>query len=152
MQIPLEIKFQDVDRSEWSEAFIARQAERLEHYADYIISCRVTVSQPHRHQHSGRPWRVRAEVTVPPGHVLDAVAEPPEVPTTVELRTVIRDAFKAMEKQLLRLKQIQHGEVKTHEEQTALVTRLFPDQSYGFLKTPQGEEIWFHRSSVLHQE
>jgi cold shock CspA family protein len=152
MQIPLELTYQDVDRSEWSENFIRRQADRLERYADYIISCRVTLSQPHRHQHSGRPWRVRVEVTIPPGHVLDAVAEPLEVETTVELRTVIRDAFKAMEKQLLRLKNMQHGEVKTHEAQTALVTRLVPDESYGFLKTPEGEEIYFHRSSVLHQE
>src|SRR5512146_645444 len=127
MQIPLEIKFQDVDRSEWSEAFIARQAERLEHYADYIISCRVTVSQPHRHQHSGRPWRVRVEVTVPPGHVLDAVSEPTEVQTTVELRTVIRDAFKAIEKQLLRFNQIYLGEVKSHELSIALVFRFYPE-------------------------
>lgn len=152
MQIPLETTFQDVDRSEWSENFIRRQTDRLDRYADHITSCRVTVSQPHRHQHSGRPWRVRVEVTVPPGHVLDAVAEPLAVETTVELRTVIRDAFKAMEKQLLRLKELQRGDVKSHDGPTALVIRLFPDQEFGFLRSPQGEEIYFHRNSVLHQE
>lgn len=152
MQIPLEVTFQDVDRSEWSEKFIRRQVHRLDRYVDHINSCRVTVSQPHRHQHRGRPYRVRVEVTVPPGHVLDAVAEPVEVETVVELRTVIRDAFKAMEKQLLRLKDRQRGDVKHHEEFTALVIRLFPEQGYGFLKTPEGEEIYFHRNSVLHQE
>jgi len=152
MQIPLDLKFQDVDRSEWSEKFIRRQVNRLERYVDHINSCRVTVSQPHRHQHRGRPYRVRVEVTVPPGHVLDAVAEPVEVETVVELRTVIRDAFKAMEKQLLKLKQRQRGDVKVHEEPTALVIRLFPDQGYGFLRSPAGDEVYFHRNSVLHQE
>lgn len=152
MQIPLEMTFHDVDRSDWSEEFIRRQVERLERYVDHINSCRVTVSQPHRHHHRGRPYRVRVEVTLPPGHVLDAVAEPVEVQTVVELRTVIRDAFKAMEKQLLKLKDRQRGDVKFHPEPTALVIRLFPDQGYGFIKSPEGEEVYFHRNSVLHQE
>jgi len=27
---------------------------------------------------------------------------------------------------------------------------LFPKQDYGFLETPDGREIYFHRNSVLH--
>jgi cold shock CspA family protein len=33
---------------------------------------------------------------------------------------------------------------------TALVTKLFRKQDYGCLKTLVGEEIYFHRNSVLH--
>ena len=31
------------------------------------------------------------------------------------------------------------------------VNKLMPDESYGFLKTLDGREIYFHRNSVLHE-
>jgi cold shock CspA family protein len=33
----------------------------------------------------------------------------------------------------------------------ALVSKLFPEEGYGFLSTPDGREIYFHRDSVLHE-
>lgn len=150
MQVPLEIRFQDVDRSEWSENFIRRQVERLERYADDMISCRVTITRPHRHQRSGQPYHVVVEVTLPPQMTLAAVVEPVEVPTQSELRNVLRDAFKAMERQLIKAKNLRRGDVKFHDEELALVFKLFPEQGYGFLKTVDGEEIYFHRNAVLH--
>jgi cold shock CspA family protein len=30
------------------------------------------------------------------------------------------------------------------------VSRLFPEAGYGFLETPDGRELYFHRHSVLH--
>ncbi len=152
MQIPLEISFHGVDRSEWSEAFIQKQVERLERYAPDMISCRVAVELPHKHQHRGKAYHVRVEATLPPKHDLVATAEPLEVPTKVELRTVIRDAFKAMEKQVKKTAERRRYDVKTHEEPLALVTRLFAEEGYGFLSTPEGREIYFHRNSVLHDD
>jgi cold shock CspA family protein len=32
------------------------------------------------------------------------------------------------------------------------VYKLFPEEGYGFLKTPDGREIYFHRNSVLNNE
>jgi cold shock CspA family protein len=29
------------------------------------------------------------------------------------------------------------------------VSKLFPDEGYGFLETPDGREVYFHRNSVL---
>jgi cold shock CspA family protein len=149
MQIPLEITFHDLDRSDWSERFIRRQVKRLERYADHIVGCRVTVGQPHRHHRRGRPYSVRVEVSLPPRHVLDAVAEPVGEQNDADLRTVIRDAFRAMEKQLLKLKNMQRGNIKRHMEPTALVSQIFPAEGYGFLTTLEGEEIYFHRHSVV---
>lgn len=150
MQVPLEINFNGVDRSEWSEDFIRRQVERLERYAGDMVSCRVAVEQPHRRQTRGNPWHVRVEVTLPPKHELVASAEPVEVQPEVELRTVIRDAFRAMERQIKKTVQRRRYEVKTHEQPLALVTRLFSDEGYGFITTPEGRDIYFHRNSVLH--
>ena len=45
----------------------------------------------------------------------------------------------------------QRGDVKAHEEALrACVSKLFPEDGYGFLETPDGREIYFHRRSVLH--
>jgi cold shock CspA family protein len=30
------------------------------------------------------------------------------------------------------------------------VSKLFPDEGYGFIGTPDGREVYFHRDSVLH--
>lgn len=151
MQVPAEISYHGVDRSDWSEEFIGRQVERLERYAPDMIACRIAVEQPHRRHHQGRPYHVRVEVTLP-GHIdLVATAEPVEVPQTVELRTVIRDAFKAMEKQVKKAaEQRRPYDVKTHDQPMAFVSRVFPADDYGFITTPEGREIYFHRNAVLH--
>jgi cold shock CspA family protein len=40
--------------------------------------------------------------------------------------------------------------VKAHElTPHARVTKLFPEENYGFLETPDGIEVYFHRNSVL---
>ena len=43
----------------------------------------------------------------------------------------------------------QRGDVKSHEEQPhGLVSKLFPDRGYGFIETPDGIEVYFHKNSV----
>ena len=42
------------------------------------------------------------------------------------------------------------GVLKVHERSShARVTKLFPDEGFGFLKTAEGREIYFHENSVL---
>ena len=44
----------------------------------------------------------------------------------------------------------QRGEVKTHfEKPMARVARIFPEEGYGFLVTPEGREVYFHENAVL---
>ena len=47
----------------------------------------------------------------------------------------------------------QRGEVKIHEEPPhGYISQLFPEESYGFISTPDGREIYFHRNSVKNGE
>jgi cold shock CspA family protein len=39
--------------------------------------------------------------------------------------------------------------VKTHAEPHAFVVRKFDGEGYGFLKTPDGREIYFHQNAVV---
>ena len=152
MQVPIELDFHGVDHSDWAEEYVHERAARLERYADNINSCRVVIEQHHHHQHKGNPYRVRVEVTLPPQHDLVASEEPAQVQQQNQLKPVIRGAFEAMERQLQKAAAKRRDEVKHHAaaENRGIVVRLFPDQDFGFLRTPEDREFYFHRNSVLH--
>jgi cold shock CspA family protein len=67
-----------------------------------------------------------------------------------DINVTIRDAFKAVRRQLQGFACKQSGAVKHHEATShARVTRLLPKEGYGLLETEDGEDIYFHRNSVL---
>ena len=68
-----------------------------------------------------------------------------------DIYVAIRDAFDAARRQLEDYARHQRGDVKTHESSPhARVSKLFREEGYGFLETPDGREIYFHRNSVLN--
>jgi cold shock CspA family protein len=68
-----------------------------------------------------------------------------------DIYVAIRDVFKAARRRLQDYARKQSGAVKYHEPAPhARVSRLFPEGGYGYLETPDGGEIYFHRNSVLN--
>ncbi len=157
MQTPLEISYKNVEKLDWVEDFIHRQVERLQRYTREreLISCRVAVEQDHSRQQQANPHHVRVEVSIPGKKRLVTSTEPRQVQkdSENELRNVIRDAFQAMEKRLKKTLDERRRDIKSREEPRALVTRIFPEEGFGFLKeTVSDEEIYFHQNSVLHDD
>lgn len=68
------------------------------------------------------------------------------------LPTLIRRSFEVAQRELEKEVDKQRHDVKAHSEQqmTAVVETIFPAQDYGFLRTVDGEQVYFHRNSVLH--
>lgn len=155
MNVAPEITFRDVQRSEALDALIQRRIEHLERVCDHVSSCRVVVEEPQQHMSSGSPYRVRIDVTVPPGHEVVGRREPGQGDLHEELGTVIRDAFDAVERQLDEITEKQHGDVKAHPAQEAngIIDRVLRSSEYGFLKSVEsGQDIYFHKNSVLHDD
>ena len=155
MKIPLEIAFKGIQHADEIEALIRGEADKLERVCSYMIRCRVAVEKRQQHQEVGNPYRVRIDMTVPPGHELVVKREPSKGNMHDPLEIVIKHAFAAAARQLRKLAQQQRGEVKNHPDQqvTAVVHKLFPEEGYGFLRTVDTQdEIYFHRHSVLHDE
>jgi cold shock CspA family protein/ribosome-associated translation inhibitor RaiA len=154
MQVPLELIFHDVPRSKWSESLIRDHVQRLERFADRMISCRVTVAQPHKHQRQGKPDHVTIEVHLPRNRRLVVSEEPAQVEQESQLEPVIMSAFRTMERQLKEAGEERRRDALKPgpEEHRGLVVRLFVDQGYGFLRSADEEEIYFHRNSVLHDD
>jgi cold shock CspA family protein len=149
MQVPLEITYRDVEKTEEIDRLVHEKAAKLDELFTNLISCRVAIERPQKAQRSGNPYRVRIDVTAPPGHELVVRREPLDNEMHASLSTVLIDAFKAMRRQLEELRDRQRGAVKVHEEPRALVVRLFREAGYGFLKTADGRDVYFHRNSVL---
>lgn len=149
MQVPLEITFRDVERSEPVEAVVRERVDKLSRYFSRIISCKVTLNVPNRTpQYDVRNHQVNIEISVP-GEELIVSREPNEHDNFNDIYVTIRDAFDAAEQQL----QSYAGRLKEPGKPPdnvpyAVVDRIFRDEGYGFLMTSEGREIYFHENSV----
>lgn len=157
MKIPPVITYRNLDKSEAIDTLVREKIAKLEQVCDYISSCHIAIEKIHDRPRSGSPYRVRIDLTVPPNHELVAERNPGEAIQYEPLDAVVRETFDAARQQLLKLKSLQHESERSHtqtsaQEITGLVTKLFREQGYGFLKTLTGEEIYFHRNSVLHHD
>jgi len=149
MQIPLQITFHNMQRSDAVEAKIRGRAEKLERFCDSITGCRVAVEAPHHHHAAGSHFLVRVEVTVP-GEKLVVHREPDAHHAYTDVYVAIRDAFDTMRRQLQDYERRRRGQVKAHEApHHGRVIELHPEESYGRIETPDGHLVYFHRDSVV---
>jgi ribosomal subunit interface protein len=149
MQSPLEITFQHMERSEETEEVIRQKATKLEQFFGKILACRVVVEAAHRRHRQGNQYHVRIDLSVPGGEIV--VNRTPGARSEYQdLNVALRDAFNAARRQLEDHLKRRRGAVKNHEiTPHARVSQLLPGEGYGFLSTPDGREIYFHRHSVL---
>ncbi|WP_414566714.1 MULTISPECIES: HPF/RaiA family ribosome-associated protein [unclassified Anabaena] len=157
MKISPEITYRNVEKTNAIDSLIQEKIAKLELVCNYINSCHIAIEKTHDRPRSGSPYRVRIDMTVPPGHEIVAESNPGESNQYDPLDAVIRDAFNAARQQLIKLSERQQESHRAQnqeveQETTALVTKLFHDRGYGFLKTLDGREIYFHRNSVLHDD
>lgn len=108
MQRPLQITIRDIDHSEALEAHIRDKAKKLDEFFDHIMSCRVVVEMPHKHQHQGKQFNVRIDIGVP-GNEIVVNRDHAE-----DVQVALRDAFDAAKRQLEEHAHKVHGNVKTH--------------------------------------
>jgi len=145
MQIPLQITVRHMPRSDALETRIRDQAAKLEEFHPHLISCRVTVEEQTKHQHQGRQFQVRIDAHVP-GREIVANRDHDE-----DVYVALRDAFAAVTRQLEEDIRQKRGDVKVHDiAQHGRVARLYPDEGYGFIATPEGRELYFSRDNVVN--
>jgi cold shock CspA family protein/ribosome-associated translation inhibitor RaiA len=153
MQLPVQISFRNMDKSEAVEEIIRVHAARLEKHSRDLLRCDVMVERPHHNHRRGNVFHVRIRLTLPGGEI--AVGRDPERNHAHEdLPVAVRDAFRAARRELMDLVRAQRGQTKAHAEPArARVARLVldevPGSRYGFLETRDGRTIYFHERSVL---
>ena len=99
MQLPLEITFRGVTRSNRLEQRIRTKAAKLDRLFDRITGCRVVVEAPHNRHQKGNLYHVRIDLSVP-GHEIVVNREPHQHQEHQDVWIAIRDAFNAAQRQL----------------------------------------------------
>lgn len=154
-RVALNISYRDVDKTDALDALIRNKVKKLERVCDHLISCHVAVEHPQKRLSSGSGYRVRVDMRVPPGHEVVVTRGPGEGMVNEPIDKVVRLTFQSAWRHLQALNERQKGGVKLHpeeQENEALVARLFRDKDYGFLKTLDGRDVYFHRNSVLNDD
>ncbi len=147
MIIPLQITFRNMPHSKAVETKIREKAAKLDKYYGRIMSCRVVVEESQRRQHQGKLFSIHIDITVP-GKELAMTREENE-----DIYIAVRDAFNTAVRRLEEHARRKRGKVKSHEvSPVGRILRIFPDQEYGFIITPDHREIYFHRNSVLNND
>jgi len=151
MQLPLQIAFRHMEHSDAIESIIREKAARLDKFAEHIMGCRVVVEPAGKHHQHGNLYEVHLDITLPGGEIA-VTREPSQHTEYKDIAVALRDAFDSARRELEDYVRRQRGAVKAHEPLPhARVSQLFPKEGYGFLETPDGREIHFHRNSVLHE-
>jgi ribosomal subunit interface protein len=145
MPFPLQIKARHFRLSEALASEIREKAAKLESYFHRIVRGRMVIEAPLRHHRNRGPYQVRLTLTVP-GKELVVTHHSDKDPYVASHAT-----FDTMQRQLEEYGRQRRGAVKNHEEPLpeGRVTKLFHTEGYGFLETPDGRVIYFHRHSVL---
>src|SRR3989337_265897 len=147
MPIPLQISFRNMDPSPAVEERIRKKAAKLERFHDRIIGCTVVIEAPHRHGHKGKLYNVRVDISVPGKDVVVGHTGPLNH-AHEDVYVAIRDAFNAAGRQLEDHVRRMRGDVKAHFAPVhGKVLRLGED--YGFAQTQDGQEVYFHKNSVV---
>jgi ribosome-associated translation inhibitor RaiA len=157
MQVPLEIAFHHIERSEQAENEIRTRVADLEKIYERLVSCRVRIDQRAKDVTGTIPPVVRIELGIPghgeivvshePDHLLRKYKHP-------DLRSAINEAFRKAERQLLDLKEQRQGRTKephhdSENQSLGQVADMDGGGDFGFLLTREGGLLYFHRNSVL---
>ncbi|PWU22450.1 MAG: 30S ribosomal protein S30 [Bdellovibrio sp.] len=149
MNFPLQIQFRDIEKSDFIFNDVWEHTEKLERFFDRITSCQVVVSAPHQRHHRGRIYHIQIRLHLP-GRDIVISTEPEKNHAHEDVYVAIRDAFDAARRQLEEGVDIGRRDVKANHTSThAKVARIFGEEGYGFIRTPDQRELYFHENSVL---
>lgn len=162
----IQTTFKNVPESDALRQLVSSEAAKLERFFDRITRCRVLVEKPHRHHLRGAPYQVHIELDVP-GEVIVVGSTPSEhtalergeverVRKSEELDAVhkyasvaLQDAFRRAGRRLQDYARREAGAVKIHES-SPIGTVATLNDDFGFLRTTDEREVYFHRNSVLN--
>ena len=149
MKLPLQITFRHMESSPALEARIRQLAARLDRFSAHIMNCHVIVEAPPRHPHQGGLFEVRIDLTVPDKEIAVRRSHPLHH-SHEDAYVALRDAFRAVRRQLEDYERERQGPAKAHAGPPhGWVNELHPEQDFGRIETEDGRLIYFHRNSVV---
>ena len=100
MQVPVDIRFEGLDPSDFVTKRIQEEVAKLEQFFDKIISCHVVVQLPHKHHQHGNLYGVKIYLALPGGKTITVDRLHSDNQAHEDVYVAIRDAFRAARRQL----------------------------------------------------
>lgn len=152
MQIPVQVSFKDVEPSDFIKSAIDEHVARLDRFFPRIVGCRVVVEAKNRHGHKGTLYNLGIDITVP-GREIVIGRSGPKDHAHEDIHVAMRDAFNAAARALEDHARQVRGDVKPHDlPLKGKVVALFQEDGYGFIATPDGDEVMFRRESLGNRD
>jgi cold shock CspA family protein len=151
METPLQISWEHMDPSDFVRGRVEREVAGLEKRYGRITSCRVAIEGPSHHQHKGGLYAVRVHLVLPGEKEVTVSRNPTGAHQHEEAYVAIRDAFRALRRQLRdavreRREVPQHPDTQPH----GVIAMLDAEKGYGFIAADDGRQIYFHQNAVLN--
>jgi len=150
MQTPVEIDFQGMDPRPEIRAAIDRHLEQLEERFGRITAGRIVLKAPSGRHRTGGLYEITIRLSLPEGREVNIGRVRQNDERFADLNYALNDTFKRARRQLQdRVRELQ-GKVKQHDgPPVGTVMELDPLGEFGFIRTGDDREIYFHRNSVL---
>ena len=150
METPLQIEFQGMEPVEMVQQEIERYVAGLEHrFGAATASLHRRGEGAWWHHLTGGLDEINIDLPRPQRQRSYIARTPRADERHGDIHFAVHDAFKRARRRLQDQARRLQGQVKVHEAQpTGTVTRLQND--FGFLETPDGRDVYFHRNSVLN--
>lgn len=156
MTLAPQITFRNMNASPRLEEAVLNEAGRLDRFFPRIMSCRVAIEAPRRHEYDGL-LNVRIDLGVPGDELVVEHIEATREAEALEPRRKRRDARRTIHAAFVemrrRLQDYAHRlrqETRQRENLPAgKVTHISPENGFGFIETEDGQDVYFHRNSVL---
>ena len=151
METPVEIDFQGMDAKPDTREAITKHVAMLENRFGRLTAGRVVLKAPGGHHRTGGLYEINIRLALPDGHEVNIGRTPQNDERYADLNFALNDAFKRARRQLQDQVRKLQGAVKQHDgPPIGTVIELDPLGEFGFIKTDDGREIYFHRNSVLN--
>jgi cold shock CspA family protein len=150
MQTPVEIDFQGMDPTAEVRAAIDKHVDQLEERFGRITAGRVVLKAPGGHHRTGGLYEIAVHLSLPDGREVNVDRVRQNDERFADLNYALNDTFKRARRQLQDQVRELQGKVKQHDgPPVGTVCELDPLGEFGFIKTEDDREIYFHRNSVL---
>ena len=152
MQTPVEIDFHGLKANERLRACVLKNISTLEQRFGRITACRVVIKAPSERHRSGGACEVAIRLALPQGRQVAIARSEKTEKADVRLAdpmVAVKAAFQRARRRLQDQARRMRGQVKCHDgAPVATVKRFDAASGFGFLETPDGREIYFHKNSV----
>ena len=150
METEPKIVFENLGPSDALRQRILDEIAHLEQFHGRMTACRVVLSAPEKHKHKGHLYQVRIHLILPGGGEVAVRPSTARHQWNQDPQVAIRNAFDAARRQVEDKMRRIRGDVKAHAQPDhGTIVRIFPEDGYGFIAAADGQEIYFHRNSVV---